>query len=51
MFHYGEIDIHVDYVEDPHIAEDNESAFVIGLTFVDEPMKAKNKITDICFEK
>lgn len=51
MFAYGSINIHADYAEDPHLEEDNESAFVIGLTYVDDPLKAKNKISDICFHE
>lgn len=49
VFSYGAINIHADYSENPHIEEDNESPFVIGLTYVDDPIKAKNKISDICF--
>ncbi len=51
VFSYGSINIHADYAENPRFEEDNESAFVIGLTYVDDPLKAKNKISDICFQK
>ena len=51
VFSYGSISIHADYAENPHIEEDNESAFVIGLSYVDDPLKAKNRISDICFNK
>lgn len=49
VFSFGSINIHADYTENPHFEEDNESAFVIGLTYVDDPIKAKNVISDICF--
>jgi len=51
VFSFGSINIHADYAENPRLEEDNESAFVIGLTYVDDPLKAKNKISDICFHK
>ena len=51
MFAYGSINIHADYAEDFNIWDDTESAFIIGLTYVDEPLKAKNRISDICFNK
>lgn len=49
IFHYGSIEIQADYAENPHLHEDNESPSVIGLTFVDKPLEAKNKISDICY--
>ena len=49
VFQYGSINIHTDYSENMHIGEDDESAFVIGLTYVDDPLKVKNAISDICF--
>lgn len=49
IFQYGSINIHTDYSENMHIGEDNESAFVIVLTYVDEPLKVKHHISDICF--
>jgi len=51
IFSYGSIDIITDFTENMQIGlEDEESASVIGLTYVDHPLKIKSRITDICFK-
>ena len=51
IFSYGVIDIHADYSKNFHIDEDNEPVFIIELTYLDDPLKVKNKISDICFQR
>ncbi len=50
VFWYGSIDILTDFAENMHIGEEKEAPSVIGLTYVSEPYKIKNKITDLCFK-
>lgn len=49
VFWYGCVNILTDFMENMHLWEDEESPSVIGMTYVDQPYKVKNQITDICF--
>lgn len=50
IFEYWNIEIHTDFIENSHLGEDDESASVVGLTYVDSPYKIKGMITDLCFK-
>lgn len=50
IFRYGNVDIIADLAEKSHLGADNEDSWVIGLTYVDQPYKVKERISATCFQ-
>ena len=51
IFCYGSVDIIADISDGNYIDVDNESPWVLGLSYVDSPWLIKSKISKICYGK